>query len=85
MRTPEHVRRAEDCPPYLRSDFDETARDRSGRRRPAAKMAALQICPRAQRVSSARSPLRAGVARENLVFRLGFGFPRCYERGYAKE
>jgi len=28
MRTPEHVRRAEDCPPYLRSDFDEMERGR---------------------------------------------------------
>ena len=69
MRTPEHVRRAEDCPPYLRSDFDKTARDRSGRRRPAARMAARQICPKAQRVGRARSPLRAALGCADLTFR----------------
>ena len=60
------------------------ARDRPGRRKPAAKMAARQICRRAQRVGRARSPLRAGVARADPVFRLESGFPRPYGRGYAQ-
>jgi len=37
------------------------ARERPGRRKPAAKMAARQICPKAQKIGRARSPLRAGV------------------------
>ena len=53
MGPPKNVRRAEDCPPYLRSDFDETARDRPGRRRPAANMAARQN-PTAQKCSAGR-------------------------------
>jgi len=37
------------------------ARERPGRRKPAAKMAARQICPKAQKIGRARSPLPAGV------------------------
>ena len=46
------------------------ARECPGRRKPAAKMAARQICPKAQRVGRARSPLRAGVGSV-LTRRLG--------------
>ena len=49
----------------------------------AAKMAALQIYPKAQRVGRARSPLRAGAARTDPAYRLESGFPRPYGRGYA--
>ena len=44
------------------------ARDRLGRRRPAAKMAARQIRPKAQRVGRARSPLRAGATRTGPAY-----------------
>ena len=46
-----------------------TVRAHLGRRTPAAKMAARQIYPKAQRVSRARSPLRAGVSRADLASR----------------
>jgi len=39
--TPEHVRRAEDCPPYLRSGFVETAR---GRPRPQKYACGQRYC-----------------------------------------
>ena len=35
-----------------------------------------------QRVSRARSPLRAGTARTGPAYRLESCFPRSYERGY---
>ena len=50
------------------------AHDCPGRRRPAAKMAARQICPKAYRVGRARSPLRAGVGRADPASRAGIRF-----------
>jgi len=61
-----------------------TARDCPYCRRPAAKMAARQICPKAQRIGRARSPLCAGVGSGGLGFlSLNRVFPRSYARGYG--